>query len=71
MSKIEEFRRHGFDKTTNILFTRRYRVACSCCEALVINGMATHETGCPNARRECDGCGDLIANNRRYCDSCQ
>ena len=27
------------------------RVRCSQCAALVINGVACHETGCPNARR--------------------
>jgi hypothetical protein len=27
------------------------RVRCSQCEALVINGMATHESGCPNKQR--------------------
>jgi hypothetical protein len=25
-----------------------WKVRCSQCEALVINGMPTHETGCPN-----------------------
>jgi hypothetical protein len=29
-------------------FTRGIRVGCSRCEALVINGLPTHETGCPN-----------------------
>lgn len=26
------------------------RVKCSQCDALVINGLACHETGCPNGR---------------------
>ena len=33
------------------------RVGCSQCEALVINGVACHESGCPNearARREAE-----------------
>lgn len=30
------------------------RVKCSQCEALVINGMATHETGCQNTPRDDD-----------------
>ena len=29
-------------------------VRCSQCEALVVNGIATHERGCPNNRREVD-----------------
>lgn len=47
--------------------TGGYNVAVNCwkCEAMVINGTATHETGCPNGRREpemddCDD-GDYIA----------
>ena len=32
-------------------FTRAVRVRCSQCEAAVINGLACHETGCPNGRR--------------------
>jgi hypothetical protein len=33
-------------------FSRAIRVRCSQCEALVINGIACHETGCRNAVRE-------------------
>lgn len=29
-------------------------VGCHRCEALVINGVATHERGCPNAGRRVD-----------------
>lgn len=29
----------------------RISVRCSRCEPLVIQGVPTHETGCPNARR--------------------
>jgi len=28
-----------------------YRVSCTQCQALCINGVATHEQGCPNAKR--------------------
>jgi hypothetical protein len=28
-----------------------FLIRCSQCEALVINGIATHERGCPNIRR--------------------
>ena len=44
----------GFDRTVYRPF-RGYRIGCSQCEPLVINGYPTHETGCPNgadARRE-------------------
>ncbi len=30
------------------------------CEAPVINGVPTHETGCPNATQECKGCEDCL-----------
>jgi hypothetical protein len=41
----------GFDLTRYNRWSGSWRVRCSQCEALVINGVATHETGCPNARR--------------------
>lgn len=34
------------------------RVGCSQCESLVINGVACHETGCPNIVRDCRECGN-------------
>jgi len=47
----------GFDRST---YTRdphdptqgSWRVRCSQCEALVINGCPCHESGCPNKRSE-------------------
>lgn len=47
-----------------------YRVKCSQCEALVVNGTATHEIGCPNAVHECVGCSSLIPLSARYCGDC-
>jgi hypothetical protein len=47
----DNLRRRGFDLTTYNRSTGYYRVRCSQCEALVINGIACHETGCPNAPR--------------------
>ena len=38
----------GFDQATHVPFTREYRIRCSQCDALVINGVPCHETGCPN-----------------------
>lgn len=61
----------GFDRSQHIPFTRRYRVSCSCCEALVINGHPSHERGCGNAVHECNGCNALIPTNQRYCEDCQ
>lgn len=47
------------------------RVKCEQCEAISINGVARHETGCPNARHECKGCNELIPVGQRYYADCQ
>jgi len=65
LNKLKEL---GFNKSKHIPFTKieqfqgkyqilvtKYHVSCSQCEALCINGMPTHETGCPNQRREKEG----------------
>jgi hypothetical protein len=39
-------------------FTKTIRVKCSQCEALCINGIATHENRCPNTPRDTDDCDD-------------
>jgi hypothetical protein len=41
----------GFDRSESIPFSSQFRIRCSQCEALVINGTPTHEHGCPNARQ--------------------
>jgi len=50
VSYLESLRRRGFDLSEHIPFTNRFRPRCSQCEALAVNGVATHETGCPNER---------------------
>lgn len=57
----ERLRQAGFDLTKYDWADKSYRVRCSQCEVLVINGVATHERDCPNqskrkARR--NGCQD-------------
>lgn len=44
-------RKRGFDETTYDRSTGYYRPQCSCCQVLVINGVACHERGCRNDRR--------------------
>jgi hypothetical protein len=44
-------RQQGFDLTTYDRSTGYYRPRCSQCNALVINGVACHEHGCPNQRK--------------------
>lgn len=41
-------RNRGFDQSYYDKDSGAYRVKCSQCEALCINGTATHEHGCPN-----------------------
>jgi len=47
----KRLRQQGFDLTTYDRSSGYYKVRCSQCEALVINGIACHETGCPNSRK--------------------
>ena len=59
---------HGFDAIAPGRFARP---KCSQCEALVINGVATHEIGCPNTVHECHGCNNLIPVRVKYCEDCR
>ena len=47
---------------------------CQSCEALSINGMVCHESGCPDAWkdqiRECKECGCEFIPEERYQDCC-
>ena len=54
-SVVQRLRDQDFEDSYAVPFSRSWEVRCSCCEALVINGVPTHETGCPNARRDDDG----------------
>ena len=58
----------GFERT---YITRSgVRPVCDSCQALVINGVATHETGCHKRMRECSECNALIPIHFRQCDDC-
>jgi hypothetical protein len=46
-------------------------VRCTQCEALVINGVACHERGCPNDRHVCHGCHAMIPVRETYCAECR
>lgn len=70
MTVLQSLRIQGFDESAHIPFAKSYRVRCSQCEALTINGIACHETGCPNQTHECKGC-DTIISYRGYCEDCQ
>lgn len=58
----KSLRDRGFDKSRVSDESDGARVGCSQCEALVINGVACHETGCPNESRRRNrlvGCGEF------------
>jgi hypothetical protein len=80
---LAELERRGFDlctiedrddDSTIDAADRRYMVdvRCSQCEALVISGVACHETGCPNARPyDCFDCGcEPVKYKHSVCESC-
>jgi hypothetical protein len=48
----ERLRRQGFDETSYDRSSGHFRVRCSQCEALVINGVPCHEQGCPHQKRD-------------------
>jgi len=54
MSRVQQLREQGFDESYAIPFEKVWKVRCSQCEALVINGVPCHETGCPNIVKEKD-----------------
>ena len=66
---LNDLRARGFDQSYRIR-TGVYRPKCSQCEALVINGLACHETGCPHEVHECSGCNALVPVQQRYCENC-
>jgi len=70
MSMLEKLVARGFDESSPIEGTASYRVKCSSCDSLVINGTPCHETGCSNATHECRGCNTLLPARQRYCEDC-
>ena len=58
-SKTADLEARGFDLSHPTPFVRGVKVTCSQCEALVINGHASHERGCPNVVPVCRECGSL------------
>lgn len=70
MSRLQQLHARGFDESAHVPFTRTWRVRCSCCSALVVNGHPIHERGCPNDMHECNGCNALVPAGVRYCEDC-
>lgn len=68
--RLAELIELGFDLSERSKGSRSVEVACSCCQALVINGRPNHEQSCPNEKHECAGCGGIIPRRERYCADC-
>ena len=66
---IGQLEQQGFDASIEVS-GGSIRVRCSQCEAMVINGVACHERGCPNETHECFECETLIPKRQRYCEDC-
>lgn len=71
IGQLYQLRLHGFDASKHKPFTSNFYVRCSQCQAMCINGVATHEHGCPNAKHECSGCNEVIPANQKYCQDCR
>lgn len=70
-STLNVLYRRGFDQSTYNRASQSYRVRCSQCAGAVISGVACHETGCPNQKRECKGCDTLVSGRTVYCEDCK
>ena len=51
-TRIAKLRRQGFNVEVGEENDGRVRVTCNQCVAMVINGVACHERGCPAASRK-------------------
>ena len=70
MSRLARLRMEGFDRSNHVPFTKQYHVGCSQCNALCINNVACHETGCTHDTHECRGCNEIIPRRQTYCQAC-
>jgi rRNA maturation endonuclease Nob1 len=72
VSRLAQLRALGFEGSSYNPATRQWQVRCDSCEALVINGIPTHELRCPKQTHECRWCGSTTPPGESYCDeSCQ
>ena len=70
MTTLQTLKAQGFAASYHLPFTKQFKVKCEQCDALVINGVPSHERGCPDAMHECKGCNALIPTGWRFCGDC-
>ena len=70
-SMIQRLRAQGFDRSEVVPFARQWRVRCSQCQAMTINGVAVHERNCPHEVHECKGCSAIVGRYERWCEDCR
>lgn len=67
---LNTLRERGFDLSVHIPFTKHFRVGCSQCCAVCVNGTPCHEWGCANQTFHCQGCEATVPFNVKYCADC-
>lgn len=71
---LEQLHERGFDQSAHEAShdanKTGFKVKCSQCDALCINGVPCHEEGCPNQTHECAECDTQIPKRQRLCESC-
>ena len=67
---LERLEREGFDNS-RVSGAHTVRIGCTACDAIAIQGVACHESGCPNAQKECAGCNELVPMRVKYCEDCR
>lgn len=74
---LDELHQHGFDASSeddnydrDDCTRLHISVHCSQCEALVLNGVPTHEHGCPNTPYHCRECGSLHPSRQLAAECC-
>ena len=67
---IEHLESLGFDQCYADDDRKTIKVSCSQCEAVTINNVPCHETGCPHQKHECEECDAMIQKGHRLCESC-
>jgi hypothetical protein len=67
---LAELRSRGFNLSRRV-GPGRWRIDCGACSVVIINGVACHETGCPNTPVACRECGNTYTDRELAAQCCQ